>query len=115
MQTGLIYDKGVFLRALFAMSAEEKRLSAMITDAFVDLALQVSAFTIALENARLKILLEPIWIRQRQIRKNLLPLDVIPRRPYVIIPRYDPLYGITDYVDVNRFRQMESDDEDRRK
>lgn len=44
------------------MSAEEERLPAMIADTFVDLALQISALSIALKNARLEVLLEPIGI-----------------------------------------------------
>lgn len=50
------------LRAFLAMPAKEERLPAMIADALMDLTFQISALPVALENARLEILLEPIGI-----------------------------------------------------
>jgi len=89
------------------VAAEEERLSAMIADALVYLALQVPALPVALEDARLKVLLEPVGVGQWQIREDLLPLHVVPGRAHVVVPRYDPLHGVADNVDVNRFWQVE--------
>lgn len=61
----LIFCEQIFLRAFLAVSAEEESLPAMIADALVDLTLQISALSITLQYARLKVLLEPIGIGQR--------------------------------------------------
>lgn len=63
--TDFDYMRIWFLRAFLAVSAEEESLPAMIPDALVDLTLQVSALSITLQYARLKVLLEPIGIGQR--------------------------------------------------
>lgn len=53
---------GIKRSAFLAMPAKEERLPAMIADALMDLTFQISALPVALENARLEILLEPIGI-----------------------------------------------------
>lgn len=49
---------------------------------------------------------EPIWIRERQIRERALPLDKVPRRPNVVVPRDDPFYWVSDHVKVDRLRNV---------
>jgi hypothetical protein len=46
-------------------------------------------------------LFQPVCVRQRKIRKGSLPLYKIPGSPYIVIPRYHPLHGVTDQVHVN--------------
>lgn len=49
-------------------------------------------------------LLQPIWIWQWCVGKRVFPLNVVPWRPDVVIPRNNPFHGIPDQIYVNRFR-----------
>ena len=80
----------------------------MITDPLVNFTLEVSTFTVRLKYTGLEVLLQPVRIRQWQVWKYLLSLDVIPRCSHVIVPGYHSLNRIPDYVDVNWLRQVES-------
>lgn len=80
----------------------------MVSDTFVNFALEIFALSVLLQNARFKIFLKPFGIRQRQVGENLFPLDVIPRRSNVIIPRDYSFHRIAHQININRFRQMES-------
>jgi hypothetical protein len=64
-------------RAFIFMPTEEKRLSAMIPDAFMDLALGVSALRITSQHTSLKVLAKPSRIRQRKVWKGLFTLHII--------------------------------------
>ena len=52
-------------------------------------------------------LFEPVCVWERKIRKGSLPLYKIPGSPYIVIPRYHPLHGVTDHVHVYWHVQVE--------
>lgn len=66
------------LRAVVVVTTEEQCLSPVISNSFVCLTLTISALGITAEDASLKVLAQPLRVRQRQIRKSLFPLNIIP-------------------------------------
>lgn len=66
------------------MSAEEERLSTVISNSFVGLSLSISALWVTSQNASLVVLAEPTWVGQRQIGKGLLALNVVPKTTKII-------------------------------
>ena len=46
-------------------------------------------------------LFQPVCVRKRKIRKSSLPLYKIPGSPYIVIPGYHPLHGVTDHVHID--------------
>lgn len=89
------------------VAAEEHRLPPVITDALPRLPLDVLALPVAGENAPFEVLLQPLGVWQGDVREGHFPLDVVPRRPDVVVPRDHPLDRVPHQVDVNGRRQTE--------
>lgn len=94
-------------RALVVMSTEEQTLSAMVANALDGDTLGVGALLIATEDARLKVLLEPGWMRQRQIGKGSFAFDKVPRRSHIVEPADDTLDGISHNIQIDGSGQIE--------
>ena len=52
-------------------------------------------------------LLEPVSVRQWQVRESSLPLYEVPGSPHIIIPRYHPLHRVTHHVHIYRHVKIE--------
>ncbi len=50
---------------------------------------------------------QPVGIRQRQVGECPLPLDKVPGRAHVVVPRDHPLHRVAHQVDVDRVGQVE--------
>jgi len=83
------------------MSTKEHCLTTVVTESVPALVGQISTLGVVCSDTRLKVLSQPVGVREGQVRKSSLPLHKIPGRPDVVIPGDDPLDRVTDHIDID--------------